>query len=67
MRRLITPEGPQQPLINKTTILGDIGLVTLLLVLAALMGWRLIDLFKKKGRWTKEVDHRLSKKEEVSK
>lgn len=67
MRRLITPEGPQQPLINKTTILGDVGLVTLLLVLAALMGWRLIDLFKKKGRWTKEVDHRLSKKEEVSK
>ncbi len=54
MRRLIVEEAQQQPLINLTTLLGDIGLGVVLLVLAALMVWRLIDLFKKKGRWTKE-------------
>jgi hypothetical protein len=44
---------------------GDIGVITLLVALAALMGWRLIDLFKRKGRWIDETDHRLDKKEEV--
>ena len=29
------------------------------------MVWRLVDLFKKKGRWTEEVDHELS--QEVAK
>ena len=24
------------------------------------MVWRLLDLFKKKGRWTEEVEHELS-------
>ena len=34
MRRLITPEATQQPLINTTTLLGDIGIIVVLLVLA---------------------------------
>ena len=55
MRRLFVAESVQQPLINTTTLLGDIGLVIVLVVLAALMVWRLIDLFKKKGRWRKET------------
>jgi hypothetical protein len=32
----------------------------LLTLLAVVMVWRLIDLFKQKGRWTEEVDHELS-------
>ena len=43
----------------------DFGLAMLLLLLAIVLGWRLIDLFKPKGRWTDEVGHELS--EEVMK
>jgi len=43
----------------------DFGLGLLLVVLAMMMIWRLLDLFRKKGRWTEEVDHELS--EEVNK
>jgi hypothetical protein len=32
----------------------------LLLILAIVMVWRLIDLFKKKGRWSDEKEHELS-------
>lgn len=66
MRRLFVIEAEQQPLLNRTILAGDIGIVILLLALAALMVWRLIDLFKKKGRWSKESEHRLTKKEEVN-
>ena len=31
-----------------------------LVLLAAVMVWRLIDLFKPKGRWTEEMTHDLS-------
>jgi len=65
MKRLIVSEGTQQPLVNQAVLAGDIGIITLLAALAALMGWRLVDLFKKKGRWTVETDHRLEKKEEA--
>lgn len=67
MRRLIVAEAVQQPLINTTSLLGDIGLGTVMVTLAALMLWRLIDLFKKKGRWTKEINEKLSVFEEVKK
>ena len=36
----------------------DFGLGMLLIILAVVMVWRLIDLFKPKGRWTEEVDSR---------
>lgn len=65
MKRLFIDEGSQQPLVNRAVLAGDIGVITLLAALAALMGWRLIDLFKRKGRWAGETDHRLEKKEEV--
>jgi len=65
MKRLIVTEGEQQPLVNRAVLAGDIGVVLLLLALAALMMWRLSDLFKKKGRWVEETSHRLEKKEEV--
>lgn len=59
MKRLFVEEAYQQPLVNITNLLGDIGLVVVLLALAALMVWRLIDLFKKNGRWSQEVHEKL--------
>jgi len=37
-------------------LLADFGLGMLLVILAMTMIWRLFDLFKKKGRWTQEVE-----------
>jgi hypothetical protein len=39
----------------------DFGLAMLLVLLAIVMVWRLIDLFKKKGRWTEEMTHDISR------
>ena len=55
LKRLWVSEAAQQPLVNTTMLLGDAGLATVLAALAALMVWRLIDLFKKKGRWANEL------------
>ena len=56
MKRLIlVNEGAQQSLAKWAILFADVGLVTVLLVLAALMVWRLIDLFKKRGRWAEEL------------
>jgi len=65
MKRLFISEATQQPLVNGLMYAIDFGLGMLLVVLAILMLWRLIDLFKKKGHWTQEVEHELS--EEVKK
>jgi hypothetical protein len=55
MKRLFVSEAAQQPLVNWTMLLNEIGLATVLLVLAVLMVWRLIDLFKSSGRWKDEL------------
>ncbi len=55
IKRLFVSETAQQPITNWTMLLTDIGLFLVLLVLGILMVWRLIDLFKKNGRWTKEL------------
>ncbi len=60
MKRLMVSEAAQQPLVNTVMLLIDIGLGMLLVILAIVMVWRLLDLFKGKGRWSKEVDHELS-------
>jgi hypothetical protein len=65
MKRLFISESLQQPLVNNLMLAIDFGLGMLLVLLAVVMGWRLYDLFRKKGRWTDEVDHELS--EEVTK
>jgi hypothetical protein len=65
MKRLFIGEATQQPLVNTLMYLMDFGLGMLLVVLAMIMLWRLLDLFKRKGRWTEEVEHELS--EEVKK
>jgi len=55
LKRLFVSETEQQSLVNWTMILGDVGLFLVLVVLAALMVWRLVDLFKKDGRWKREL------------
>jgi len=56
MKRLFVSESTQQPLVNWTMLITDMGLALVLVVLALLMIWRLADLFKSKGRWSKELD-----------
>jgi hypothetical protein len=60
MKRLFITEAEQQPLVNLLMYLMDFGLAMLLLLLAVVMVWRLVDLFQSKGRWTEEADHELS-------
>jgi hypothetical protein len=62
MKRLFISEFSQNSLVTWTMLLADIGLATLLVVLALVMIWRLLDLFKKKGRWSEEFAE--SKEEE---
>jgi len=54
MKRLFVSEIEQQPVVNITMLLTDIGLALVLVALAILMGWRLYDLFIKDGYWAKE-------------
>lgn len=66
LKRLFISESAQQPLVNTTMLLADIGLATVLVVLAAFMLWRLIDLLKAKGHWASELtesEHKLAKAE----
>ena len=60
VKRLFISEAEQQPLVNALMYAIDFGLGLLLVLLAVVMVWRLIDLFKPKGRWTEEVTHELA-------
>jgi hypothetical protein len=60
MKRLFISEALQQPLVNGLMYAMDIGLGMLLTLLAAIMVWRLVDLFKPRGRWTEEVTQELA-------
>jgi hypothetical protein len=55
MKRLYISEAEQQPLVNWLMAGIDFGLGSLLVVVGALMVWRLLDLFRKKGRWSGEA------------
>jgi formylglycine-generating enzyme required for sulfatase activity len=55
LKRLFVDEAAQQPLVNWTMLLADIGLATILVVLALFMVWRLVDLFNHKGKWKAEL------------
>jgi hypothetical protein len=55
LKRLFVTEAQQQPLVNITMLLADIGLALVLVALASFLIWRLVDLFKKKGRWSQEL------------
>ncbi len=56
MKRIFISEAAQQPLVDTVMILIEIGLGSLLIVLGIFMGWRLLDLFKKGGRWSNELE-----------
>ena len=60
MKRLFITEAEQQPLVNGLMYAIDFGLGMLLVILAALMVYRLTDLFKNKGRWIEELDQELA-------
>lgn len=60
MKRLFITEAEQQPLVNGLMYAIDFGLGALLVLLAIVMVWRLIDLVKKKGNWTAEKEQELS-------
>lgn len=60
MKRLFISEAEQQPLVNVLMYTMDFGLAMLLLLLAIVMGWRLVDLFKRRGWWTEEMTQDLS-------
>jgi hypothetical protein len=57
MKRLFVSVADQQSVVNWTMLLNELGLGIVLIVLAAFMVWRLIDLFKRSGRWKQEYEH----------
>jgi len=54
-KRLYVTESAQQPLVDAIMLTLDAALATVLIALAALMVWRLIDLFKRNGKWAQEA------------
>ncbi len=69
MKRLFVTEAAQQPVVDTTMKMIDFGLGAILIILAIFMVWRLIDVFKKEGVWTKEMETTslVEDKEEVAK
>ncbi len=55
IKRLLVAESQQQPLVDTTLLFADIALATVLTVLAALLVWRLVDLFRRNGHWVEEA------------
>jgi len=55
MKRLFVDEAAQQPLVNWTMLLVDIGLALVLVLLAMFLIWLLYDFLKKNGRWREDV------------
>lgn len=54
-KRLYVIESAQQPLVDGAVLVADAGMVILLATLGVLMVWRLIDLFKSGGHWSREL------------
>ncbi|NIM93251.1 MAG: hypothetical protein GTO18_06025 [Anaerolineales bacterium] len=55
LKRLFVSEAEQQPLVNTTMLLMDIGLGVVLLALAIFLIWRWLDWLKKDGQWKEEL------------
>ena len=56
IRWMFVSESGEHLITDWTLLLTDIGLPIVLITLAALLVWRLIDLFRKKGVWIKELN-----------
>lgn len=56
IKRLFVSEANQQPLVNALMLFIEIGLGTVLIVLAIFMLWRLFELLKKNGAWSLTSD-----------
>lgn len=54
LKRLFVSEYGQQPLVNTTMVLADLGLAAVLVALAVFLIWRLRDLLAACGRWAAE-------------
>ena len=54
-KRLYVSELQEQPLIDGVMLLTDIGLAMVLTALGVLMAWRLVDLFRSRGTWSREL------------
>ncbi|MCI0478688.1 MAG: hypothetical protein L0Y55_20795, partial [Anaerolineales bacterium] len=55
MKRLFVSEAAQQPIVNLTMLLADVGLASVLVILAIFLVWRLADLAQQKGFWSREL------------
>ncbi len=56
IKRLLVTETGQQRLVDVTMALTDVGLILFLVVLAAFLVWRLVDLFRANGLWRSESE-----------
>ncbi len=57
LKRLFMPEILQEKAVSTQMLMIDFGLGALLVILAIVLLWRLYDLFRKKGFWTKEMEN----------
>jgi hypothetical protein len=55
LKPLFVEQSAQQPLVNWTMLLIDIGLAIFLVLVALFLIWQLYDFLRKDGRWRKEV------------
>jgi hypothetical protein len=55
MKRLFVTEYYEQGMVSTTMLLTDFGLGAILVMLAIFLIWRLFDLFKQEGLWSKEA------------
>ena len=55
LKRLFISQAAQQPLVDWMMLFADLGLGTVMLVLAAFMVWRLFDLIRSNGHWRKDA------------
>lgn len=56
MKRLYVTEFMQQSVTNTIMIILEVGLASVLILLAGFLVWRLIDLFKADGMWARELE-----------
>ncbi len=64
MKRLIVTEYLEQQLVNRTMLLIDMGLGLTEILFGGFLLWRLIDLFRRRGHWSREIAQECGGEEE---